>query len=76
MEKLVRGCHIQDKEQRDWIMDKIENINKRNLHTKVKKQFWKDLQQQIFETFLDKKYTGTKIWIRRRVTYSSSRTNS
>ena len=39
--------HIQDKEQRDWIMDKIENVKPDEIFTeKGKKRFWKDLQQR------------------------------
>ena len=54
--------HIQDKEQRDWIMDKIENINPKEIFTdKGKKAILERLTAaEFFETFLDKKYTGTK----------------
>ncbi len=54
--------HIQDKEQRDWIMDKIENINTKEIFTdKGKKAILERLTAaEFFETFLDKKYTGTK----------------
>ena len=41
--------HIQDKEQRDWIMDKIENIKPEEIFTdKGKKAILRDLQQQNF----------------------------
>ena len=41
--------HIQDKEQRDWIMDKIENVKPDEILLKrEKKRFWKDLQQRSF----------------------------
>ena len=54
--------HIQDKEQRDWIMDKIENIKPEEIFTdKGKKAILERLTAaEFFETFLDKKYTGTK----------------
>ena len=54
--------HIQDKEQRDWIMDKIENIKPEEIFTdKGKKAILERLTAaEFFENFLDKKYTGTK----------------
>ena len=54
--------HIQDKEQRDWIMDKIENIKPEEIFTdKGKKAILERLTAaEFFESFLDKKYTGTK----------------
>ena len=54
--------HIQDKEQRDWIMDKIENIKPDEIFTdKGKKAILERLTAaEFFENFLDKKYTGTK----------------
>ena len=54
--------HIQDKEQRDWIMDKIENIKPKEIFTnKGKKAILERLTAaEFFENFLDKKYTGTK----------------
>ncbi len=54
--------HIQDKEQRDWIMDKIENIKPQEIFTnKGKKAILERLTAaEFFENFLDKKYTGTK----------------
>ena len=72
--------HIQDKEQRDWIMDKIENIKPEEIFTdKGKKAILERLTAaEFFETFLDKKYTGTKRFGLEggRVTHSSFRTNS
>ena len=54
--------HIQDKEQRDWIMDKIENVKPDEIFTeKGKKAILERLTAaEFFENFLDKKYTGTK----------------
>ena len=54
--------HIQDKEQRDWIMDRIENIKPEEIFTdKGKKAILERLTAaEFFENFLDKKYTGTK----------------
>ena len=54
--------HIQDKEQRDWIMDRIENIKPDEIFTdKGKKAILERLTAaEFFENFLDKKYTGTK----------------
>ena len=54
--------HIQDKEQRDWIMDRIENIKPDEIFTdKGKKAILERLTAaEFFEKFLDKKYTGTK----------------
>ncbi len=54
--------HIQDKEQRDWIMNKIENIKPKEIFTqKGKKAILERLTAaEVFESFLDKKYTGTK----------------
>ncbi len=54
--------HIQDKEQRDWIMDKIENVKPKEIFTdKGKKAILERLTAaEVFENFLDKKYTGTK----------------
>ena len=48
--------HIQDKEQRDWIMDKIENIKPEEIFTdKGKKAILERLTAaEFFETFLDK----------------------
>ena len=58
----VQFMHIQDKEQRDWIMDKIENINPDEIFTDKGKQAILErlTAAEFFETFLDKKYTGTK----------------
>ncbi len=58
----VQFMHIQDKEQRDWIMDNIENIKPDEIFTnKGKKAILERLTAaEFFETFLDKKYTGTK----------------
>ncbi len=58
----IQFMHIQDKEQRDWIMDKIENIKPEEIFTdKGKKAILERLTAaEFFETFLDKKYTGTK----------------
>ncbi|MBF97295.1 MAG: 2-oxoglutarate dehydrogenase E1 component [Alphaproteobacteria bacterium MarineAlpha9_Bin4] len=54
--------HIQDKEQRDWIMNRIENIKPDEIFTdKGKKAILERLTAaEFFENFLDKKYTGTK----------------
>ena len=68
LEKYYRGkigvqfMHIQDKEQRDWIMDKIENIKPDEIFTEKGKQAILErlTAAEFFETFLDKKYTGTK----------------
>ncbi|MDA9708476.1 2-oxoglutarate dehydrogenase E1 component [Alphaproteobacteria bacterium] len=58
----VQFMHIQDKEQRDWIMDKIENIKPDEIFTEKGKQAILErlTAAEFFETFLDKKYTGTK----------------
>ena len=58
----IQFMHIQDKEQRDWIMDKIENIKPKEIFTdKGKKAILERLTAaEFFENFLDKKYTGTK----------------
>ena len=58
----VQFMHIQDKEQRDWIMDKIENIKPDEIFTDKGKQAILErlTAAEFFETFLDKKYTGTK----------------
>ncbi len=58
----IQFMHIQDKEQRDWIMDKIENVKPEEIFTdKGKKAILERLTAaEFFENFLDKKYTGTK----------------
>ena len=58
----LQFMHIQDKEQRDWIMDKVENVKPKEIFTeKGKKAILERLTAaEVFETFLDKKYTGTK----------------
>ena len=58
----VQFMHIQDKEQRDWIMNKVENINPDEIFTDKGKQAILErlTAAEFFETFLDKKYTGTK----------------
>ncbi len=58
----IQFMHIQDKEQRDWLMDKIENIKPKEIFTdKGKKAILERLTAaEFFENFLDKKYTGTK----------------
>ncbi len=54
--------HIQDKEQRDWIMQNLENINPEDQFTKKGKYAILErlTAAEYFEQFLDKKYTGTK----------------
>jgi 2-oxoglutarate dehydrogenase E1 component len=58
----IQFMHIQDKEQRDWIMDKIENVKPKDIFTDKGKQSILErlTAAEFFETFLDKKYTGTK----------------
>ena len=58
----IQFMHIQDKEQRDWIMDKIENVKPNDIFTDKGKQAILErlTAAEFFETFLDKKYTGTK----------------
>ena len=58
----IQFMHIQDKEQRDWIMDKIENVKPKDIFTDKGKQAILErlTAAEFFETFLDKKYTGTK----------------
>ena len=58
----VQFMHIQDKEQRDWIMNKIENVKPNEIFTDKGKQAILErlTAAEFFETFLDKKYTGTK----------------
>ncbi len=58
----VQFMHIQDKEQRDWIMGNIENIKTDEIFTDKGKQAILErlTAAEFFETFLDKKYTGTK----------------
>ena len=54
--------HIQEKKQRDWIMQKFENISPSSQFTDIgKKAILERLTAaEKFEQFLDKKYTGTK----------------
>ncbi len=58
----VQFMHIEDKEQRDWIMSNIENMEVNKQFTvKGKKAILERLTAaEYFEQFLDKKYTGTK----------------
>ncbi len=58
----IQFMHIQDKEQRDWIMNNIENIKPDEIFTEKGKQAILErlTAAEFFETFLDKKYTGTK----------------
>ncbi len=58
----LQFMHIQEKKQRDWIMQKFENISPSSQFTDIgKKAILERLTAaEKFEQFLDKKYTGTK----------------
>ncbi|SDG29504.1 2-oxoglutarate dehydrogenase E1 component [Limimonas halophila] len=58
----VEYMHIQEPEQKAWIQERIENIGNRTEFTETgKRQILERLTAaEVFETFLDKKYTGTK----------------
>ena len=58
----VEFMHIQDPDQKRWIQERIENIKNRTEFTIPGKRAILDrlTAAEVFEQFLDKKYTGTK----------------
>ncbi|MEO1191615.1 MAG: 2-oxoglutarate dehydrogenase E1 component [Pseudomonadota bacterium] len=58
----VEFMHIQVPEQKAWIQERIENVENRTQFTQPGKRAMLDrlTATEVFETFLDKKYTGTK----------------
>ncbi len=58
----VEFMHIQDPDQKRWIQERIENIKNRTEFTIPGKRAILErlTAAEIFEQFLDKKYTGTK----------------
>ena len=57
----VEYMHIQDPEQKLWIQERIEGHNRTEFTSKGKQAILERLTvAEVFERFLDKKYTGTK----------------
>ena len=58
----VEFMHIQDPEQKSWLQARIEAIENRTEFTTMGKKaiLGSLIQAEIFEKFLDRKYTGTK----------------
>ena len=58
----VEYMHIQEPDEKAWIQERIENIaNRTEFTTNGKQQILERLTAgEVFESFLDKKYTGTK----------------
>ena len=58
----VEFMHIQEPEQKAWIQERIEGIRNRTEFTDLGKHtiLQRLTESEIFERFLDKKYTGTK----------------
>ncbi len=58
----VEYMHISDPEQRDWIQERIEGADKEVKFTPQGKKaiLTKLIEAEIFERFIDVKYTGTK----------------
>jgi len=58
----VEFMHIQDPEQKAWIQERIESIHNQTDFTKAGKRAILErlTAAEVFERFLDKKYTGTK----------------
>jgi len=57
----VEYMHIQDPDQKLWIQERIEGHNRTEFTSKGKQAILERLiAAEVFERFLDKKYTGTK----------------
>ncbi len=58
----VEFMHIQDPDQKAWIQERIENVGNRTEFTVPGKRAMLErlTAAEVFEKFLDKKYTGTK----------------
>ena len=58
----VEFLHIQQPEQKQWVQEKIEEVqNKTNFNEKGKISIYKLLvESELFEQYLDKKFLGTK----------------
>ena len=58
----VEFMHIQEPEQKAWIQERIEGIRNRTEFTDLGKRtiLQRLTEAEVFERFLDKKYTGTK----------------
>ncbi len=58
----VEFMHIQDPEQKAWVQERIESIHNQTSFTEAgKRAILESLTSaEVFERFLDKKYTGTK----------------
>ncbi|HUC62396.1 MAG TPA: 2-oxoglutarate dehydrogenase E1 component [Alphaproteobacteria bacterium] len=57
----VEYMHIQDPDEKLWIQERIEGHNRTDFTSKGKHAILERLTQaEVFERFLDKKYTGTK----------------
>ncbi len=57
----VEYMHIQDADQKQWIQERIEGHNRTEFTSKGKQAILERLTAaEVFERFLDKKFTGTK----------------
>jgi 2-oxoglutarate dehydrogenase E1 component len=58
----VEFLHIQSVEQKQWVQERIEEVNnKTNFTTQGKKAIFQRLvESELFEQYLDKKFLGTK----------------